>query len=615
MMRTSIQDPALKQWYQAIEAEEQAQKETYRMDGSNSLRALKAAGIALHPFKVQKKQFGYADYPELDFFLPYPGDTQQFKEGAAIEVFYEQEPPVQGILLEMGSRQGRLRLLAPDYPDWIEQGAGLKLAPDTHTTEWMKKGLVALEKNKSWYPWFRYWSNQETQAPLVYTTGSSTPAFEFKALNESQGRAAHVVLETQALTIVHGPPGTGKSTTLVEAMVALVARGEKLIVTAPSNAAVDHLAQLLVHKGVSILRVGNTGKVHANVYPHTIEAKLSAPALVKEIKTLRKQAESFRSMALKYKRSYGKSEREQRQLLFQEVKKIRQQIRSIQSYEEEKMVREAQVVMGTPVGLMDAGLQKIQFGALIIDEAGQCLAPLAWMLLPLTEKLVVAGDPWQLPPTVLSQAAMRLGFHVSILEWLMQREPSHLLELQYRMRTSIAGFSSHYFYAGALQTPAHLSDEEIHIHFIDTAGAGMEEQAGKDGNSLENPGELKVIEHLASQLLKTSGSIAFISPYSAQVEAARQQLPAQWRISTIDSFQGQESDQVVISLVRSNEDGVIGFLKDYRRMNVALTRARQQLWIIGDSATLSRDPFYDQLIEYVQSVGQYLTVWELGMEW
>jgi superfamily I DNA and/or RNA helicase len=183
------------------------------------------------------------------------------------------------------------------------------------------------------------------------------------------------------------------------------------------------------------------------------------------------------------------------------------------------------------------------------------------------------------------------------------------------MRAAIAGFSSHYFYNGALQTPAHLHNEGLHVHFIDTAGAGMDEQAGKEGSSLENPGELSIIAHMQQEGILPHLQTGFISPYSAQVEAAKSRLPASWRISTIDSFQGQESDQIILSLVRSNEDGQIGFLRDYRRMNVALTRARQQLWIIGDSATLARDGFYDQLLQYVQTNGHYQTVWELGMEW
>lgn len=614
-MAIGVKDLQLQQWWKAIEAEEKEEKQAFRMDASQGLRALKAAGLAIHPFKVTKKQFGYADYPEMSFYLPYPADTQSFRDGAAIEIFYEQEPPVQGLLLDMSAREGRIRLFAPDYPDWIESGAGFKLAPDTHTTEWMKKGLIALEKNKEWYPWFLFWSGQTDlrPAPQLQVIPENLPAIS--TLNPSQQSAVQQIVANKNIVIVHGPPGTGKSTTLLAAIEQLTARGEKILVSAPSNAAVDHLARGLVKSRISILRVGNTGKIQPDVFPHTIEARLNDPGIQKQVKTLRKQAEAYRSMALKYKRSFGKAEREQRQLLFAEVKKIRREIRQLQSYEEEKMLQAAQVVLGTPVAIKDAAIHHVHFHQLILDEAGQCLAPLAMMLLPLADKWVLAGDHLQLPPTVISQAAAQLGLQESILAWITRHESAHLLNTQYRMRAAIAGFSSHYFYKGALQTPAHLHNEGLHVHFIDTAGAGMDEQAGKEGSSLENPGELSIIAHMQQEGILPHLQTGFISPYSAQVEAAKSRLPASWRISTIDSFQGQESDQIILSLVRSNEDGQIGFLRDYRRMNVALTRARQQLWIIGDSATLARDGFYDQLLQYVQTNGHYQTVWELGMEW
>jgi ATP-dependent RNA/DNA helicase IGHMBP2 len=614
-MAIGVKDAQLQQWWKAIEAEEKEEKQAFRMDGSQGLRALKAAGLAIHPFKVTKKQFGYADYPELSFYLPYPVDTQSFRDGAAIEIFYEQETPIQGQLLDISAREGRIRLFAPDYPDWIESGAGFKLAPDTHTTEWMKKGLIALEKNKQWYPWFLFWSGQSNLRPGQPTRDRPENISANSQLNTSQQAAVQKIASNENIVIVHGPPGTGKSTTLLAAIELLIARGEKILVSAPSNAAVDHLARGLVQKQVAILRVGNTGKIQPDIFPHTIEARLNDPAIQKQVKTLRKQAEAYRSMALKYKRSFGKAEREQRQLLFAEVKKIRQEIRQMQSYEEEKMLQTAQVVLGTPVAIKDAAIHHVHFHQLILDEAGQCLAPLAMMLLPLADKWVLAGDHLQLPPTVISQTATQLGLQESILAWITRHEPAHLLHTQYRMRAAIAGFSSDYFYQGALQTPAHLYNDGLHIHFIDTAGAGMDEKAGKEGSSLENPGELSIIAHLHRQGVLSGMQTGFISPYSAQVEAAKGSLPANWRISTIDSFQGQESDQIIISLVRSNEDGQIGFLRDYRRMNVALTRARQQLWIIGDSATLARDGFYDQLLQYVQTNGDYQTVWELGMEW
>ena len=181
------------------------------------------------------------------------------------------------------------------------------------------------------------------------------------------------------------------------------------------------------------------------------------------------------------------------------------------------------------------------------------------------------------------------------------------------MRKSIAGFSSSYFYKDLLETAAHLEDTGLHIHFIDTAGSGFQEKKGPDGSSLQNDGELRVIRQLLQTEQLDLATTAVIAPYSGQITAARELLPNGLRISTVDSFQGQEMDNIIISLVRSNDDGEIGFLKDYRRMNVALTRAKESLYVIGDSATLGNDPFFMQLLGYMEKSGNYRTVWEFDL--
>jgi len=196
------------------------------------------------------------------------------------------------------------------------------------------------------------------------------------------------------------PPGTGKTTTLTEAIVQLVARGEKVLVTAPSNAAVDNICKGLLKHQIHLLRVGNSGKIDDAVFPLTTEGKLQNSKQQKEIKQLKIRAEEFRRMALKYKRSFGKAEREQRNLLFKEVKAIRAEIKQIQHYNEEKLFDEATVIAGTPIGLYDAGIEKINFSQIIMDEAGQCLEPLAWCIFSFAQKIVLAGDHFQLPPTV-----------------------------------------------------------------------------------------------------------------------------------------------------------------------------------------------------------------------
>ncbi len=603
--------PHIHKLLKCIELEEKEQLNRYKLDQSHTLKQLKAEGLALHPIIVTRKSFGYADYPEISFKINFPPEINLFKDGAAIECFLKGEEPVKGILLGLDGKNGEFRLFAPDFPDWIEDdGVGIKLAPDTRTTTIMKKVLNELENDKRVYKLFEQLHDKKdiSQTPPSVNTSLH---FHNNHLNESQQKAVSAIVQNDELTIVHGPPGTGKTTTLIEAILQLIKAGEKVVVSAPSNTAVDNIAKGLIQHKVNLLRVGNTGKVDETVFAHTPEGRLSNSKAQKEIKQLKIRAEEFRRMALKYKRSFGKAEREQRNLLFKEVKNIRNEIRQLQHYNEEKLYDEAQVIAGTPIGLYDADINHLRFDTLVIDEAGQCIEPLAWCIFPFANKIVLAGDHWQLPPTVLSNEAALLGFNISILESAIAHCPHvYLLNTQYRMRPSIAGFSSLYFYNSLLQTAAKLVDHGTHVTFIDTAGSGYNEKHGPDGVSLQNEGELNIVQHLLQSESLDPSSTAFISPYAGQVMAAREVLPSSIRISTIDSFQGQEKENIIVSLVRSNDDGDIGFLKDYRRMNVAITRAKDQLIVIGDSATIGGDDFYNSFLSYAEKHGSYRTVWE-----
>ena len=598
-----------------IDLEEKEQVKRYSLDQQHTLKSLKAEGLALHPIVVTRKNFGYADYPEISFRLNFPAETNLFKDGAAIECFFTGEDPVKGILINLDGKQGEFRLFAPDFPDWIEDnGVGIKLAPDQRTTSIMKTVLNNLENKKELFSLFEKLHNTAQERPAKPALDPVTISFYNKNLNESQQQAVTAITQNDELTIVHGPPGTGKTTTLVEAIAQLVQAGEKVLVSAPTNTAVDNIAKGLIKQGMQLLRVGNTSKVDAAIFEHTPEGKLSNSKQLKEIKQLRIRAEEFRKMALKYKRSFGKADREQRNLLFKEVKNIRAEIKQLQAYNEEKLYREADVIAGTPIGLYDAKINQLTFHTLVIDEAGQCIEPLAWCIFPLAQKYVLAGDHWQLPPTVLSNDASRLGLNRSILEVCIATQSNvFLLNTQYRMREVIAGFSGNYFYEGLLLTAAHLSNTGVHITFIDTAGSGYNEVRGSDGSSLQNEGELKIVQQLIETEMLDPLQTVFISPYAGQVAAAKDILPKEMRISTIDSFQGQEKEVIILSLVRSNDDCEIGFLKDYRRMNVAITRAKEQLFVIGDSATVGADSFYNAFLTYIEQKGNYRTVWEFEM--
>ena len=607
--------PHLQTLLTCINLEEKEQLQRFRLDQSHNVKQLKAEGLALHPIIITRKTFGYADYPEINFKISFPPEANLFRDGAAIECFIHGEEPVKGVLTSFDGKNGEFRLFAPDFPDWIEDnGVGIKLAPDTRTTSIMKKVLNELESNKSLYQLFKQLHDKQENLSNPLPLNAGEIVFNNQQLNKSQQEAVTAIIQNEHLTIIHGPPGTGKTVTLIEAIQQIVKSGEKVLVSAPSNAAVDNISKGLIRKGVNLLRVGNISKTDETVFAHTPEGKLSNSKAQKEIKQLKMRAEEFRRMALKYKRSFGKAERDQRNLLFKEVKSIRTEIKKLQAYNEEKLFSEAEVIAGTPIGLYDANLKNNQFHTLAIDEAGQCIEPLAWCIFPLAEKIVLAGDHWQLPPTVLSNEAAALGFNQSILEIAVaHNRHAYLLNTQYRMRAAIAGFSSQYFYNRLLITAAHLQDIGSHLTFIDTAGSGFNEIQGPDGISLQNEGELQVALQLLQKENFDPVTTAFISPYSGQVAAAKEQLPAGMRISTIDSFQGQEQQVIIVSLVRSNDDGDIGFLKDYRRMNVAITRAKEQLIVIGDSATIGADKFYNEFLTYIEQQGNYRTVWEFEM--
>ena len=605
----------IKRLLNCIDLEEKEQVKKYSLDQQHTLKELKAEGLALHPISVTRKNFGYADYPEIGFRLNFPAETTLFRDGAPIECFIAGEEPVKGILINIEGKTGEFRLFAPDFPDWIEDdGVGVKLAPDQHTTTVMKTGLNAVENNRKMYLLFEQLHGVEVMVAASLSEEDAVITFNNNRLNKSQQQAVKAVMQNNNIVIIHGPPGTGKTTTLIEAIIQLVRSGEKVLVAAPSNTAVDNIALGLINQAVKVLRVGNSSKVNEAVFMHTPEGRLANGKQQKEIKQLKIRAEEFRKMALKYKRSYGKAEREQRNLLFKEVKNIRAEIKKLQAYNEEKLYTESAVILGTPIGLYDARINKLTFHTLLIDEAGQCMEPLAWCIFPLAEKYVLAGDHWQLPPTVLSWEAMRLGLNKSILEVSIAAvSQSFLLDTQYRMREVIAGFSGEYFYKGLLKTAAHLANTGVHISLIDTAGSGFNEAHGSDGISLQNAGELKILQQLIKSESLDPLKTAFISPYSGQVSAARELFSKQMRISTIDSFQGQEKEIILLSLVRSNDENDIGFLKDYRRMNVAITRAKEQLFIIADSATIGADPFFNAILTYIEKYGNYRSVWEFDV--
>jgi superfamily I DNA and/or RNA helicase len=512
----------------------------------------------------------------------------------------------------------KISFFMDEMPDWVDEGKlGVNMLFDSRTYDEMFKALnhlINLEKGRT----------KELRDIIL---GESDLKFYNKdkrtspLLNESQNEALQNIIEAEDLALVHGPPGTGKTTTLVESIAELLKEEKQVLVCAPSNAATDHLAKSLYQKGLRVVRIGNLAKVESDNTSLTMDVLIQKEKDFKQIRELKRRAIDLRKMGGKYKRSFGREEAEQRKLILNEARNISKEARELENYLVQKVLDDAQVIACTLIGSTSDYLRDRKFKTVVIDEAGQGIEPGVWVPILKAEKVVMAGDPFQLPPTVKSTEAEKMGLSKTLLEKAIQRHSRvSLLRTQYRMNTDIMEFSNRKFYEGILIAHESVANRFLEmapqaLEFIDTAGCGYEEQTGENNESRCNPEEVTVIrKHL--DLMRGENSVDFsigiISPYRAQVELLQAEFAAEKMITvnTVDSFQGQERDMIYISMVRSNDKNEIGFLRDYRRMNVAMTRAKMKLVIIGDSATLGNDRFYEDFLKYCEEIGAYRTAWE-----
>jgi superfamily I DNA and/or RNA helicase len=450
-------------------------------------------------------------------------------------------------------------------------------------------------------------------------------------LNRSQIEAIELALAAADVAIIHGPPGTGKTTTVVELIRQAIARGEKVLACAPSNLAVDNLLERLVRAGERAVRLGHPARVLKELQEHTLDLLVEAHPDVALARKLLKEAQSLRNKADRFTRA--KPPPGAKAALRREAGELVADARRIEQQVVEHLLDSAGVLLATLTGIDSQVLGDRTFDLVVIDEAAQAIEPACWIAILRAGRVVLAGDHCQLPPTILSQEADKAGLSVSLMERLARQlgpAISRRLTTQYRMHAAIMGFSSAEFYESSLvadpSVAGHrLSDlphvtasprTESPLTFIDTAGASYDEELEPAGESRRNPSEAEVVGRQVQSLLDAGvapAEIAVITPYAAQVRLLREQLTiAGLEIDTVDGFQGREKEAVVISLVRSNTTGEIGFLGDIRRMNVALTRARRKLIVIGDSATIAGHAFYHRLLAYFEGQGAYKTVWELG---
>jgi ATP-dependent RNA/DNA helicase IGHMBP2 len=448
-------------------------------------------------------------------------------------------------------------------------------------------------------------------------------------LNDTQREAVRFALSARDVALIHGPPGTGKTTAVVELIRRAVRRGDKVLACAPSNLAVDNIFERLLAAGERAVRLGHPARVLADLRSHTLDLLVEDHPDVRLAHKLVKEAMGLFRRADRYTRA--KPLPGQRQETRQEARSLLADARRLEAQAVEHILDTADILCATTTSLDSELLGTRHFDLGVIDEACQSTEPGCWAALPWCDRVVLAGDHCQLPPTVVSLEAAAAGFGVSLFERLMAR-PDHSLArqltVQYRMHQAIMDFSSREFYEATLQADptvrGHLLADlpgvratpatQAPIEFIDTAGASFDEEVEPDGESRFNRQEATLVCRKVQRLLDCGVAphdIAVIAPYAAQVRLLREQLSMpDLEIDSVDGFQGREKEAVLLSLVRSNPQGEIGFLQDVRRMNVALTRARRKLLVVGDSATLAGHPFYHRMIEYFDTLGAYRTVWE-----
>lgn len=469
--------------------------------------------------------------------------------------------------------------------------------------------------------------------------GNSPPRFEkpmpfvpSRSLNEEQLAAVTLGLRARDVALVHGPPGTGKSTVLAELAVQFVRSGKRLLCTATSNAAVDHLLELCLDAGLSALRVGHPARVMPHLQQHTLDLlvedhpdRVLARELFDEAYELLGYARKQRTRGRSRERFSNAREAQA------EARKLMDDARKLERKALASVLGGATVICATLAGLQGHVLGPLSFDIALLDEATQAIEPLALIAFLKCPTVILAGDPMQLGPTILSMEAAKQGLGTSLFERLLKEygdELKQLLKEQHRMNEDIMRFPSKQMYRGELRahpsvarrtladvlTPGAAIDAPP-VLFLDTAGKGFDEAKAPGTESLWNEGEADLVVARAHELVGAGLSpreLAVITPYSAQASVLRERLAslADLEVDTVDAFQGREKDAIVLSLVRSNTEQSLGFLEDLRRMNVAITRPRRHLFVVGDSATLSGHPFYAEFLEEVQRQGGYRSAWE-----
>lgn len=609
-----------------LEKEEDLKQYQHKLS-LNSLEDRKKAGITWYPIHLAKHTFTSGNNISLSLVKTKLDQFKhQFQVGSVVSLFKNTDKnklTCSAVVAFVRREEIRIVIQKEEIPDWISEGKlGLDLLFDEFTYKEMEKAVAEVANAKT--------GHVARIRDIIYKGAqpefSKGHQYSIPDLNDSQNDALNLMLQAKDIAVVHGPPGTGKTTTLVHGIKAIVAFEKQVLVCAPSNAAVDLLVERLIKQGVNTLRLGHPARLNNEVIDNSLDVKITKHQRYKDLKENRKKAEELRKIAYQYKRNFGKEERQQRERLKKESKFIKKYSREIEQNIIDDLLDDAQVIACTVTGANQLFLKDKVFKTVFIDECSQALEPACWIPILKAQRVIMAGDHCQLPPTIKSIIAAKEGLEISLFEKAIKLSSAvKMLTLQYRMHPQILGFSSEYFYKNKLETAASVLSRPTNsnVAFIDTAGCGFEEKTDPNSLSTYNEGEANLLyDYLKKNLLHSEDHIGIIAPYKAQINLLESIIDndddfkdglsdgRSISINTVDSFQGQERDSIFISLVRSNDKLEIGFLKEYRRMNVAMTRAKNRLIVIGDSSTLGADDFFSQMIAYFDKNGFYHSAFE-----
>ena len=625
---------ALQQQRLLLQLEYQTEKETFRKQTEEmGLQRKVKRGDAWYPVKLGKSYYNSLNQLVVEVLRQSDDDEieHNFEFGRPVAFFTRKASQTTKSGIHYFSFTGtvsyvdgnRMVVAVPDNGQLIDvqsaEDVGVQLFFDETSYKTMFEALDRVIRAKGRLGYLRdlFYSNQKAET-------FSFAAMHFPYLNPTQEEAVNKVLRAKDVAIVHGPPGTGKTTTLVEAIYETLRRENQVLVCAQSNMAVDWISEKLMDRGVNVLRIGNPTKVNDKMLSFTYERRFEAHPDYDQLWAIRKAIRDLRAHRKRGDEKYH-----------QKLERLKERATEIEVRINAQLFDEARVIACTLVGSASRLLDGQKFGTLFIDEAAQALEAACWIPIRRVSRVILAGDHCQLPPTVKSIAALKAGLGKTLMERIVENKPEvvTLLKRQYRMNEEIMRFSSNWFYGNQVESAPEVKyrsilDLDIPMTWIDTSEFDLPEDSdltfkeqfvGESFgriNKAEAELTLLALENYFTKIGKTRIleeriDVGVISPYRAQVQYLRRQLKKKeffkpYRslisVNTVDGFQGQERDIILISLVRANDDGQIGFLRDLRRMNVAITRARMKLIILGDASTMTRHPFYKKLYDYIESL-------------